>query len=491
MSKIPLHASLVADFIAIEFADIPQVATENTLLLKKVLRITSWLRLQGVKKNSLIVSLFPPDKNWIALDMAILRCGAIHVPFHMADEISLATEYFEQYLFIVHRDIKYQTDTKANQIIVTDLSDDFFQDSDIHNSTDNKAVEVDPHHPAEIIFSYHRDCGPKPFVISHDNLLKTAVAAGKELPLTPGDKYLSLLPFSKIYGRVSLLTHQLLGCIIECPQQILLPSRLIKVSKAASVAVVPSMLQYPVKVDGACSQLLKGRSLATLDELPPEAIRPVLGDTLKIIICGGAMIPSDLLQKFEAASLPLMEGYGLTQTTGVFTLNTVSAHRTGSKGKALNHMSIKISDDGEILAKGAGISSGIILPDGTIEKIDDSNNWFHTSDEGYIDADGFLFLTGNKKNVFKLANGYYYNPQPDEKRIADEINMQTMICRDEKGNLHLLAEKITLSSEELEFLKKFRTNPFSMPLTSLFQTKTLPCCRPYVVVANENWISLK
>lgn len=493
MNEMPLHAGLTADFITARFADFPLLAAENNALLEKVRRITAWLRRQGVRKKSLIISLFPPDKTWIALDIAILRCGAIHVPFHNAEEVSSATGYFEKYFFIVHPDLKCETDTKGNPIISTDLPDEFLKHFSAEESVENKDASVNPSDPAEIIFSYYSDSEIKPFAISHENIIKTAVAAGKELPLTPGDKYLSLLPFSKIYGRVSLLAHQLLGCSIECSQQMLLPSRLIKVSKAASVAVVPSMLQYPVKLDGVGSQWLKGRSLATLDELPPEAFRHVFGDSLKILICGGTMISSVLLEKFEASSLTLLEGYGLTQTTGVFTLNTVSAHRAGSKGKPLDHMKLEISAEGEILAKGPGISPGTILPDGTIENICDRDGWFHSGDEGYIDDDGFLFVTGNMKRIFKLANGYYYDPLPDEMRISDEINARVMICRDEKGNLHLLSEKRECDWSDLQkmFLRNYKTSNFSIALSTVSFASSLPTTRPYQFSPAENALILR
>lgn len=491
MNAMPLHAGLTADFLATRFAGVPVVAAENKTLLENVRRITAWLRQLGVCRSSLVITLFPPDKTWIALDIAILRCGAIHIPFHIPEKVPLATEYFEKYFLLVHPNIKFEPGTKGNQMITADLSDDCLKKFSAEMSNENEAASVCPSDPAEIIFSYNNDSVIKPFAISHENLVKTAVAAGKELPLISGDKYLSLLPFSKIYGRVSLLTHQLLGCSIDCSQQMLLPSRLIKVSKAASVAVVPSMLQYPVKVDGACTEQLKGRALATLDELPSEAIRQVFGDALKIIICGGSMISPDLLKKFETGSLQLVEGYGLTQTTGVFTLNTTIGHGTGSKGIPLDHMELMISAESEILAKGPGISPGTVLPDGAIENICDSDGWLHTGDEGYLDANGFLFINGNKKRIFKLANGYYYDPLPDEKLISENISAPSMISRDAKGNLHLLTEKQELSDSDKLFLRNYKTRNFSYALSSVSFVSSIPLKRHYLFSPPENALFLQ
>lgn len=344
---------------------------------------------------------------------------------------------------------------------------------------DADAAEVSPSDIAMIIFTCNSNSEVKPYAISHQNLISTAVQAGKELPLEPGEVYLSLLPFSKIYGRVCLMTFQLRGCLIECAENLLLPSRLIKASGAASVALVPSLLQYPVKVDAELQSYIKERTLTPLANVPKEALKAVFGNKIKLLICGGSMLSEDLISKFENSPVSLMEGYGLTQTTGVFTLNTHSAHRSGSKGKPLEGMHVRISDDGEILAKGIGICPGLVLPDGSLQAVTDDEGWFHTGDEGFLDADGFLFITGNRKRVFKLANGYYYDPKPDEKSISEELRAASMICRDVKGDIHLLLEKSEFSDLEKLFLKNFKIHDFSFPLSSVCSVTNLPPKRPY------------
>jgi len=486
MKLPPVQLGLIPEFLVEQFND-----STHTKLLEKVLLWTAMLRSKGIHKGSTVITLLPADAEWIALDLAIMRCGAIHVPFHNAADVLPAIGFFKEFALIVNPGLVNDTALKGVSFFNSaELSASMKSEWKKQNKL-NDAENVTASDTAMIIFTYNSDSRIAPFALSHENLMETAIHSGAALPLIPGDIYLSLLPFSKIYGRVSLLAHQLRGCDIHFGDQMLLPARMIKKSGAASVSVVPSLLQYPIRVDAEMAPYASGHTVTSLHELPAEALKAVFGDPLKVLICGGSMITDSILKKFDNSAIPLMEGYGLTQTSGVFTLNTKSAHCSGSKGKPLDKMEASVLPDSEILAKGIGISPGMVLSNGQLQPVTDAAGWFHTGDEGYIDKDGFVFVTGSKNRVFKLANGYYYDPQPDEKCIAEGLQTPAMLCRDDIGNIHLLLEKNECSDLEKSFLKNFKIRDFAFPLSSVSCLSKLPQKRPYAFSPLTNALYLR
>ncbi|MPM15166.1 2-succinylbenzoate--CoA ligase [bioreactor metagenome] len=320
----PLHLGLIPDHLLDEYGHVPVLKDELLHNMHEVLKWTLALRKSGVEKGRVVVSLLPADLQWIIIDTALMRCGAIHVPFHAPHDISLATEYFRNFLFVAND--AFRNDPALHGLNVLYTSTLYSAVEGVNPALIQGTAEADvkPGDIATVVFSCDNDSVVKPFAITHENLVVTGHHSRSVLTLNPGEIYLSLLPFSKVYGRSSLLCHILHGCSIHCADHIQLPSRLIKTSKASSVAIVPSLLQYPVKVDKDLSPWINGRSLITIDELPPEALQAVFGQNLKVLICGGSMIPHSLIEKFSLRNVPLMEGYGLTQTTGVFTVNTPS-----------------------------------------------------------------------------------------------------------------------------------------------------------------------
>ncbi|MFC3199723.1 AMP-dependent synthetase/ligase [Parapedobacter deserti] len=149
--------------------------------------------------------------------------------------------------------------------------------------------------------------------------------------------------------------------------------------------------------------------------------RAALGGNIKLIISGGAALQPRLARVFWAAGIPVLEGYGLTETSPVVAVNNLEKDgvRFGTVGKILEHVTVKIAADGEILCKGHSIFSGYYKNDMATAEAIDSDGYFHTGDIGELDNDGFLRITDRKKEMFKTAGGKYVAPQALENKYME------------------------------------------------------------------------
>jgi long-chain acyl-CoA synthetase len=169
------------------------------------------------------------------------------------------------------------------------------------------------------------------------------------------------------------------------------------------------------------------------DRLVLSKVRRLLGGRIRCCVTGSAPIAREILEFFHGAGVQILEGYGLTETCPALTMNTLSAYRFGTVGRAIPGVELKIASDGEILGRGPNISKGYYRRDEETKQVYLADGWFATGDIGEIDKDGFLKITDRKKDLIKTSGGKYVAPQEIERVLkSDPLIAQAMVHGDRR-----------------------------------------------------------
>jgi len=299
---------------------------------------------------------------------------------------------------------------------------------------------------ATLIYTSGTTGEPKGVMLTHGNIASNVVDSLRVLQIGETDECLSFLPLSHIFER--MVGHYLMfwtGTIINYATNIgTVPQELLE-RRPTVVASVPRLYEkiHARIVDtaqrgGAARYAIfrwarrVGEEWAELhvehkpipaslawrkrvaDALVLGKVRDRMGGRIRFFVSGGAPLSRDLARFFYASGLPILQGYGLTETSPVISVNTFAHHRLGSVGHPIPNVEVRIAPDGEILSRGPNVMAGYFnKPEATAEVLD-ADGWFHTGDIGRLDADGFLFITDRKKDLIVTAGGKNIAPQPIE-----------------------------------------------------------------------------
>jgi len=311
------------------------------------------------------------------------------------------------------------------------------------------ASEVRPDDLATIIYTSGTTGEPKGVMLTHRNLVANVKASAEALPLGPEDVALSVLPFCHVFERmvanylfvargVALALAESLDAL---PQNLLdirptvmtcvprfyekLYGRVLETVASAS-PVRRKIFWWAVGVGGKHSRFrLEAKPAPLILDLQYQLatflafkkLQARVGGRLRFFVSGGAPLARTIAEFFWAAGIPILEGYGLTETSPVLCVNTPKRVRLGTVGRAIPGVEIQIAEDGEILARGPNIMKGYYRNEAATREALDADGWFHTGDIGALDADGFLAITDRKKDLIVTAGGKKLAPQPIENRL--------------------------------------------------------------------------
>ncbi|HEY2092023.1 MAG TPA: long-chain fatty acid--CoA ligase [Thermoanaerobaculia bacterium] len=297
---------------------------------------------------------------------------------------------------------------------------------------------------ATIVYTSGTTGNPKGAMLTHGNIASNVVSTTKVLPLQGGWVAMSILPLSHILERTADYSYFYRGAVIAYAESVVKVGENLQEVKPDVFAAVPRLFEkmrarildtvasgssgkqkifawalkiaeerLPYRVENkAMPAGLKIRS-AIADKLVFRKILGRLGGRVKFVLSGGAPLSAELAAFFIGAGLEILEGYGLTETSPVITVNSPQKRRIGSVGQLIPGVEVKIAEDGEILSRGPHIMQGYWNnPEATSQSID-AQGWFHTGDIGVIE-DGFLRITDRKKDIIINAYGKNIAPQPLE-----------------------------------------------------------------------------
>jgi len=428
----------------------------------------------GVKPNDKIAVISSTNRTeWCVLDIGVLQTGAQNVPIYptiSAEDYEYILNHSESiYCFVSDKEILTKLNTIKDN---TKLKHIYTFDEVEHASNWNEVLElgkdknnqqevearknnVNTNDLATLIYTSGTTGKPKGVMLSHNNLVSNVLNSQNRVPFKLGDtKTLSFLPVCHVFERMILYLYQYCGAEVYFAESIEKMSDNLKEVKPNVMTAVPRLYEKVydkiIAKGGDLTGIKKmlffwavnlglkfepyGKNgwwyefqLKIARKLIFKKWQEGLGGNLELMVSGSAALQQRLTRIFAAANLPIMEGYGLTETSPVISVNDMrnKGFRVGTTGKVIDNVNVKIAEDGEILVKGPNVMLGYYKDDAkTAEVI--SNGYFHTGDIGEIDADGFLKITDRKKEMFKTSGGKYVAPtllenQFKESRFIEQI----------------------------------------------------------------------
>jgi len=309
------------------------------------------------------------------------------------------------------------------------------------------ATEMAPTDWASIVYTSGTTGEPKGVILTHQNFMSDVRMSLDAFDLGRNDVYLSVLPLSHVFERTAgFYTMMTAGVQIAYSESIEMAVTNLKEIRPTVVCFVPRMFEkfydaiqrqveagsaakrglfaWGVKVGTAAVNARLARRFSPLTRLQHrialalvfKKIRARVGGRMRFFVSGSAPLARHIIEFFHAAGLPILEGYGLTETAPVVTVNTLSHFRFGTVGRPLKGQDVRIEKDGEIVVRGENVMQGYLKkPDDTAAVLKDG--WFYTGDIGEIDRDGFLSITDRKKDLIATAGGKKVAPQPIENRV--------------------------------------------------------------------------
>ena len=412
----------------------------------------------GIKKNDKIAIISSTNRTeWNIVDIGVLQTGAQTIPIYptiSAEDYDYVLNHSEAiYCFVSDDEVlkkvnKVKDKTKLKEVYSFDNIKDCKHYSELLSSgedmsnqsaLDQRKSEVLPNDLATIIYTSGTTGNPKGVMLSHRNIVSNTLDSEPRLPLVKGQtRVLSFLPLCHIFERLLIYLYQYAGTSIYYAEGLDKIGENTKEVKPHLMSVVPRLLEKLFDKIYAKGDELSGIKKALFywavdlsEKYEPynangwwygfklkiarklifSKWKEALGGSLTTMVCGSAALNPKLSRIFCAAGMYVMEGYGLTETSPVVSVGMYANNmfKIGTVGKPIRNVEVKIADDGEILIKGPNVMQGYYKdPEKTASVM--TGDYFHTGDKGELDQDGFLKITGRKKEMFKTSGGKYVIP---------------------------------------------------------------------------------
>jgi long-chain acyl-CoA synthetase len=436
------------------------IKTSTEEYLAKANAISRALLRLGIKKEDKIAIISSNNRTeWNIMDIGVLQTGAQTIPIYPTisedDYEYILNHSGAIYCFVSDEEVLRKMNLIRNKIpnVIEVYSFNEIngcknwkellllgEDESNQNEVEDRKNNVSTDDLATIIYTSGTTGKPKGVMLSHKNIVSNVLNSAPRIPFEAGQsRALSFLPICHIFERMILYLYQYYGVSVYFGESIDKISDNLKEVKPTVITAVPRLLEKvydkiyakgselsgikkklffwaidlglkyePYGVNGAWYEF----QLKIARKLIFSKWKEGLGGNLDLMVSGSAALQPRLARIFAAAEIPVMEGYGLSETSPVISVNDMrnKGFKVGTVGKVIEGVEVKIAEDGEILCKGPNVMMGYYKDEKLTSEVIE-NGYFHTGDIGEIDAEGFLKITDRKKEMFKTSGGKYIAPQ--------------------------------------------------------------------------------
>ena len=434
----------------------------------------------GIKPGDKIALITTATRTeWAVMDLGISQIGAVSVPVYPTispeDYDFIFNNAEVKYCFVSDRELLDkvlkikgnvtslqgiftfdQVDGAANWKEIIDLGEDEATQVEV----DDLSKSINSEDLATIIYTSGTTGKPKGVMLTHQNIVANVLASDPRIPRVKGMDYkdikvLSFLPICHIFERMLFYLYQYNGYTVYFAESIEKMGDNIKEVQPHIMSVVPRLIEkvydkiydkgtsagglksriflWALGVNKAKNSIGKPSGLKEMiaDKLVFSKWREGLGGNIITLVSGSAALAPRLNKMFQNAGIPILEGYGLTETSPVISVNSFGKIKIGTVGHVLENLDVKIQEDGEITVKGPSVFKGYFKNDEMTKEVFTEEGYFKTGDIGHIDEEGYLHITDRKKEMFKTSGGKYIAPQVIENQAkASKFIEQIMVVGD-------------------------------------------------------------
>jgi len=421
----------------------------------------------GLQKGDKVATIAGNRPEWNFVDMAVLQAGAIHVPIYPtiseSDYSYILNHAGVKFLFIAGKDIYRKVEHILTGIStikgvfafretenVTHLAEllETGRNNPCPEIVEGIKATIETNDIATLIYTSGTTGNPKGVMLSHKNMISNFKAVAHIPPCGEEGKAMSYLPLCHVYERIMIYVYQFTGISVYYAENFTTIADNMRDVKPDILSTVPRLLEKIYdKIIGSGHKLkgvkkmiffwavglglhyeLNGANgwwyetkLRLARKLVFSKWSEALGGNLKVVVSGGAALQPRLARVFWASGIPVLEGYGLTETSPVVAVCDFGENgmKFGTVGPVLKGTTVQIAQDGEILVKGPGVMLGYFQDNELTAEAIDSDGWFHTGDLGRIEPEGQLRITGRKKEIFKTSFGKYISPEHIENKFKE------------------------------------------------------------------------
>lgn len=466
------------------------ISISSDEMLARAKHIAAGLYAIGIRHGDRVALLSDSRVEWTLTDAGCLFAGAVNVPIYptltpphvryiLQDSGSSALFLANHEKFVELQEILTEC-PQIKQVVFFDSANvapanglTLAQLEDLGRELEQREPDLierlvdqtTPHELATLIYTSGTTGEPKGVMLTHANLISNLIDSSGHLEVGEQDAALSVLPLSHVYERQAMYMYLHHGIAVYFAESLQMVGANLKEVRPTILVGVPRMFEkiyarIRERADeaGKLSATLLSWSVAVAREYSPyfnnhnaipvplkvkhwiasklvfEKWRQAFGGRIRLLLSGGAALSEELACIYIGAGIPIIQGYGLTETSPVITASTLEDYRVGTVGRVIPHVELRIAPDGEIEVRGPNVMHGYYnKPEETRAAFTD-DGWFKTGDIGMIDADGYLRITDRKKELFKTSGGKYIAPQPIEQAIKGSrfVNQVVLVGAERK-----------------------------------------------------------